>query len=46
MDTGTRHTETKLCFDGGDGNSPGTQPGEMIARTEMKETADVRKFLC
>lgn len=25
-----QHNETKLCFDGSDGNSPGTWPGEMI----------------
>lgn len=26
----SQHHETKLCFDGNDGNSPGTLPGEMI----------------
>ena len=27
----SQRCETKLCFDGNDGNSPGPSPGEMIA---------------
>lgn len=40
------HSALRPKSDGNDGNSPGTRPGEMIAQTERKGTADVRKCVC